>query len=109
MPSLGLEYRRRFNAGEIVARGSIGYLRKGTALEEDGLGYHIFSRGRFAIDENWRAGFDFNRASSETYLRTFRYGLNRYRRTMNRYRRTMNRAHDCRLHDYRLNDKPPAR
>jgi LPS-assembly protein len=78
VPNLGLEYRRRFNFGEIEARGSVGYLREGTALDESGFGWHIFSRGRFALDENWRAGFDFNRASGENYLRAFRYGVRRY-------------------------------
>ena len=76
VPSLSGEYRRRFNFGEIEARGSVGYLQD--SGDADGFGYHIFSRGRFAIDENWRTGFDFNRASSETYLRTFRYGVRRY-------------------------------
>ncbi|MBX6374087.1 MAG: LPS-assembly protein LptD [Acetobacteraceae bacterium] len=78
VPNLGLEYRRRFNFGEIEARGSLGYLARGDAHDERGFGYHIFSRGRFSIDENWRAGFDFNRASSELYLRTYRFGVRRY-------------------------------
>ncbi|WP_369413623.1 LPS-assembly protein LptD, partial [Caldovatus aquaticus] len=78
VPNLGAEYRRRFNFGEIEARGSVGYLREGTALGESGFGWHVFSRGRFSIDENWRAGFDLNRASGENYLRAFRYGVRRY-------------------------------
>ncbi|MDQ1080532.1 LPS-assembly protein [Pseudoroseomonas cervicalis] len=70
-PALGLAYRRRFNAGEIEASGSVG--QRGGSRGEDGLGAHIFSRGQFALDENWRTGFNLNRASSETYLRAWRY------------------------------------
>lgn len=75
VPNIGLEYRRRFNFGELQVAGSLGY-NSGTDDGGEGRGFvgHIFSRGRFSIDENWRTGFDFNRASSETYLRTWRYG-----------------------------------
>jgi LPS-assembly protein len=76
VPNLGLEYRRRFNFGEIEAEGSLGYLN-GDDDTPEGFAGHIFSRGRFALDENWRAGFDFNRASSEDYLRIYRYGARR--------------------------------
>ncbi len=76
VPNLGLEYRRRFNFGEIAAEGSLGYLN-GDSDTPEGFAGHIFSRGRFALDENWRAGFDFNRASSEDYLRIYRYGARR--------------------------------
>ncbi|MBR0672322.1 LPS-assembly protein LptD [Roseomonas soli] len=75
-PNLGLEYRRRFNFGEIEADGSVGYLN-GDSNTERGFAGHIFSRGRFSIDETWRTGFDFNRASSEDYLRIYRYGARR--------------------------------
>ncbi len=76
VPNLGLEYRRRFNFGEIAAEGSLGYLN-GDSDTPEGFAGHIFSRGRFALDETWRAGFDFNRASSEDYLRIYRYGARR--------------------------------
>lgn len=74
-PALGLAYRRRFNAGEIQATGSVG--ERAGAADEDGVGAHIFSRGQFSIDENWRTGFSFNRASSQAYLRAWRYGTPR--------------------------------
>lgn len=72
-PNLGLDYRRRFNSGEIEALSSVGYLdgRDGT---EKGFAGHIFAKGRFSLDETWRTGFDLNRASSEQYLRIYRYG-----------------------------------
>lgn len=75
-PNLGLEYRRRFNFGEIEADGSIGYLN-GDSNTERGVAGHIFSRGRFNINETWRTGFDFNWATSEDYLRIYRYGARR--------------------------------
>lgn len=75
-PNLGLEYRRRFNFGEIQAEGSLGYLN-GDDDTPRGFAGHIFSRGRFSIDDTWRAGFDFNRATSEDYLRIYRYGARR--------------------------------
>ncbi|MCK8782841.1 LPS assembly protein LptD [Roseomonas sp. NAR14] len=77
-PSLSLEYRRRFNFGEIQAQGSIAYLRtndiSGYSNGAPGLNGHIFAKGRFTLDENWRAGFDVNRASNELYLRIYRFG-----------------------------------
>ncbi|MFC3127021.1 LPS-assembly protein LptD [Pseudoroseomonas globiformis] len=74
-PALGLDYRRRFNAGEIKLNGSVG--QRDGARDEEGLGGHIFSSGQFAIDENWRTGFNLNRASSESYLRAWRYPAQR--------------------------------
>ena len=75
-PNLGLDYRRRFNIGEMEVLGSIGQLdgRDGT---EEGFAGHIFAKGRFSLDETWRAGFDANRASSDQYLRIYRYGSQR--------------------------------
>jgi LPS-assembly protein len=75
-PNLGLDYRRRFNNGEMEVLSSIGHLdgRDGT---EEGFAGHIFAKGRFSLDETWRAGFDLNRASSEQYLRIYRYGAQR--------------------------------
>lgn len=73
--NLGLSYRRRFNSGTLALEGSVGNLREGT--EETGIGYHIFSRGQFNIDENWRTGFALNRTSSRDYLQAYRYGAPR--------------------------------
>jgi len=75
-PNLGLDYRRRFNIGEMEVLGSIGQLdgRDGT---EEGFAGHIFAKGRFSLDETWRAGFDANRTSSDQYLRIYRYGSQR--------------------------------
>ena len=75
-PNLGVDYRRRFNSGEVEVLSSFGHLdgRDGT---EEGVAGHIFAKGRFSLDETWRAGFDVNRASSEQYLRIYRYSAQR--------------------------------
>lgn len=75
-PNLGVDYRRRFNNGEVEVLSSIGHL-DGSDGTEEGFAGHIFAKGRFALDETWRAGFDANRASSEQYLRIYRYGSQR--------------------------------
>ncbi len=58
------EYRQVFNDGKITVRGSV-------AGDEGGVGWHLFTRGDFSIDETWRWGFDINRASSTDYLRDY--------------------------------------
>lgn len=85
LPNLGLEYRRRFNAGELQVQASVGYfdgndarrLSAGTRQSEE-LSGHIFARGRVALNDTWRAGFNINRASSEQYLRTYRLEVRRF-------------------------------
>ena len=64
---LGLEYRRRFNNGELTLDGSIN--DNGGRLEGA-----MFAHGRYNIDANWRTGFDLNRASSPDYIRDFHLG-----------------------------------
>jgi LPS-assembly protein len=73
--NLGVAYRRRFNSGQLNVEGSVGYLGRDT--DQDGIGGHIFARGQFNLDENWRTGFALNRASSRDYLRAYRYGAPR--------------------------------
>lgn len=83
-PNLALEYRRRFNNGELQVQGSLGYMNTEQARRaasggtgSPGINGHVFSRGRFAINENWRIGFDGNYASSDSYLRTYRFEFRR--------------------------------
>ncbi|RYJ02642.1 MAG: LPS-assembly protein LptD [Acetobacteraceae bacterium] len=78
-PNLGLEYRKLFNFGEILGTASVGGFNGTDTGGRRDLAGHIFLKGRFTLDEHWRAGFDLNRASSELYLRTFRY---EYRRVL---------------------------
>jgi LPS-assembly protein len=78
-PNLGFEYRKLFNSGEIQADASIGGFNGTDVDGKQELAGHIFAKGRFSVDENWRVGFDLNRATNELYLRTFRY---EYRRVL---------------------------
>lgn len=82
-PNLGLEFRKLFNSGQITADASVGGFN-GTDTSDNSngrseFGGHVFAKGRFAVNENWRVGFDVQRATSELYLRTFRY---EYRRVL---------------------------
>lgn len=78
------EYRKRFEKGIITLSGSVnessytkalndasgdngGY----TSFRKDELRWHLFASGRYDFDQNWRFGFDLNRASDRTYLDTF--------------------------------------
>ena len=56
------EYRRRFNDGTLTVDAGFGY-------DKGKPGGDIFARGRFALDDTWRYGFNLNRASSAEYLR----------------------------------------
>jgi LPS-assembly protein len=60
-PALDVQYRRRFDDGTLLVNGSIAYTKE--ALQGD-----VFAKGSFVIDDEWRWGFDINRASSATYL-----------------------------------------
>ncbi len=59
------QYRRAFNDGRLVVDVGIGYDRGG--LEGD-----VFANGRFNYDDNWRWGFDIQRATSAQFLRDYR-------------------------------------
>jgi LPS-assembly protein len=71
--NVGVAYRRRFNSGQVTLDTSVGHL--GTDdVDQTGIGWHVFSNGNFSLDDTWRTGFQFNRASSRDYLRAYRYG-----------------------------------
>jgi LPS-assembly protein len=63
-PALRANYREAFNFGELQATGSFG-------RDANTYGYSLFSSGRFDLDQDWRAGFDFNRASNALYLEDY--------------------------------------
>lgn len=73
-PILALEYRQRFNRGQVDFSGSATKADRETGdeanptIEQDLTRGHIFANGLFAIDEHWRTGFDYRRASDPTYL-----------------------------------------
>ncbi len=71
-PNIGLEYRQRFNRGDLQIQASAGYF-VGVDTPRAEFSGHIFSRFRYHLDENWRMGAEFNRATSELYLRTYRF------------------------------------
>jgi len=71
-PSGFFSYRNRLNYGTLNIQGSAGQLTGKESSGERGFGGHIAARGTFVIDENWSAGFNINRATSETYLRAYR-------------------------------------
>jgi LPS-assembly protein len=62
------EYRQRFNSGFFTVRGS-GNVEPGG----DARGA-VFSTGRFSVSETWRAGWNLQRTSDDTYLRQYRVG-----------------------------------
>lgn len=66
-PQLNAEYRRRFNNGYLLLETSAGY----TNNSPQGT---FTAKSQFDYDENWRWGFDINRASSTPYVEDFRFG-----------------------------------
>ncbi|MDF1750845.1 MAG: LPS assembly protein LptD [Alphaproteobacteria bacterium] len=76
---MGGEYRQAFDTGEINLSGSFTYadqvigsptfIRK----EDDVFRGHIFTDGRFDLNETYRAGWDINRSTDQTYLRKFNF------------------------------------
>jgi LPS-assembly protein len=70
------EYRQRWGNGEIDAQGSI---TDQPAVDSSGNGEpgrqlrgNLKAKGIFAIDDNWRTGFDVQRQSDDTYLRFYK-------------------------------------
>jgi len=76
-PNLAMEFRRRFNTGDVQVQASVGYFNGNDTRGLEEFSGHIFSRARFHLDENWRMGLEVNRASSELYLRTYRFEFRR--------------------------------
>ncbi len=78
-PVLALEYRQQFNSGLFESSGSITRADRlvgdpnSPTLEKDEIRGHFYNVGRFDIDDDWRWGFDYRRASDRTYLD--RYGF----------------------------------
>jgi len=62
---LTLDYRKRFKEGKLDTQVS------GINDSEGDFRGHIFTEGLWDINKTWRAGFDVNRATDDTYLRRF--------------------------------------
>ena len=63
-PQIDVEYRRRFNNGELLLNASAGYFEgspQGT----------IYGKGQFNIDDTWRWGFNVARGSNANYISDF--------------------------------------
>jgi len=71
------EYRRHFGDGYLEVEGSGTYVSRrnadGDLVDGNELRGHVRGFGRFDINNNWRWGFDVERATDRTYLR--RYGF----------------------------------
>ncbi len=63
-PVLDAKYRRAFNAGIL-------HINVSGGDDHGKIGDAIFSDGTFDINDTWRAGFSYNRASSAAYLDDF--------------------------------------
>ena len=68
------QYRQRFSNGTAQASGSINWDSTGNAAPGTLLRGHAFSTGAWALDENWRSGYQLNRSTDQTYLRRFHFG-----------------------------------
>jgi LPS-assembly protein len=64
-PVIDAKYRRDFNDGVV-------HIDVSGGRDHGTLGDAVFSDGTFDLNDTWRAGFDFNRASNPTYLDDFR-------------------------------------
>jgi LPS-assembly protein len=69
------EWRQRLTNGAYYLQGSATYAEprdlSGAKTGEETFASHLFGQGRFQIDEIWRAGYDVQLASSDTYLRRY--------------------------------------
>lgn len=76
-PLLGVEYRRRFWSGELLAQTTFTYEQefddRGRTSGDETLRSSLFARGRFEISDYWDWGFGAERISDDQYLR--RYSL----------------------------------
>jgi LPS-assembly protein len=63
-PILDAKYRQAFNAGVL-------HINLSGGDDHGKLGDSVFSDGTFDLNQDWRAGFNYNRASSAKYLDDF--------------------------------------
>jgi LPS-assembly protein len=85
-PILDAQYRRAFNSGVLHVNLSGGNDRGLVGSNQRGqFGDAIFANGSFDINDTWRAGFSYNRASSARYLDDFNILPNAAELTSNVY------------------------
>jgi len=68
-PVMAAEYRQHFGPGPLELSGSI------TRDSQEDIRGHIRAKGRFDIDPTWRWGLDVNRATDDTYMRRYGFGI----------------------------------
>jgi LPS-assembly protein len=69
------EWRQKLESGAYFLQGSATYAEPrdllGNKTGESTFASHLFGQGRFQIDDVWRAGYDVQLSSSDTYLRRY--------------------------------------
>jgi LPS-assembly protein len=72
----GGEYRERTHTGSYSLDGSVTYGNErddeGNETGDKALRGHLFSNARFSLDPIWNYGYEFERASDDTYLSFYR-------------------------------------
>lgn len=81
-PYITGDYRQLFTKGQFLAEFSAGYGNSyaddGTDTGDDAFRGHIFAKGEWQVNDNWRIGFDAERATSDTYLKRFSFSSPNY-------------------------------
>ena len=72
-PALDMQFRHAFNDGTMTINASAA---DPNASGEEGFQGGVFAKGQFSIDDEWRWGFDLERASSAIYLRDYQINGN---------------------------------
>jgi LPS-assembly protein len=70
-PVLAVEYREAKEHGRHEFEGSV------TVDSEDDFRGHVFGKLRYDLNDTWRLGMNYNRATDDTYLRRYRFGHQR--------------------------------
>ncbi|MDZ7628262.1 MAG: LPS assembly protein LptD [Parvularculaceae bacterium] len=66
------EYRRRDDSGYHVLQGGfIDFTPEPGDVDVPGARWHVFAQGHRDFGSNWRAGYDIERVSDDTYLRRY--------------------------------------
>lgn len=76
------EYREQTEKGKLLVNGSLTQTQKrdgnGDKIPGRDTRGHVKANGRFDVDDDWRWGFDVERATDDTYLQRYRL-MQRYR------------------------------
>jgi LPS-assembly protein len=67
-PVAAIEYRHLFTKGKLEVEGSL------TRDSKNNVRSHVNGFGHYEIDQTWRTGLSLQGASSDTYMRRYRFG-----------------------------------